>query len=106
MTRARKPGPAPLPIYGKIPANKRPIQLTLLSMWLKSRGISRDAFARKVGCNDKMVDYWCEGRCIPTLPYAFAIEKATEGGVPVPSWLGTEVGRAQWKRIEEKAQNG
>lgn len=92
-----------MPIYGKVPVNKRPAQQTVLDLWLKGKGMSRAAFARKVGCNKKMVDYWCDGKCIPTLPYAFRIEQVTRGGVSASVWLGTEVGKQQWKRIEDRA---
>jgi DNA-binding transcriptional regulator YdaS (Cro superfamily) len=97
-----KRGPRPLPIYGNLPANKRPKQTTLLEVWLKANGISHDAFARLVGCNERMVDYWCEGRCVPSLIYAFMIERATKGEVPAPVWLGTEIGKMQWRRIEDR----
>lgn len=93
-----------MPIYGNTPVNKRPPQETMLALWLKTNGIPRAAFARKVGCNKKMVDYWCDGRCVPTLVYAFMIEKATKGGVSASVWLGTAVGLLQWKRIEERAR--
>lgn len=91
-----------MPIYGRTPVNKRPAQRTVLDLWLKSNGVSRAAFARMVGCNKKMVDYWCDGKCIPTLPYAFMIEKVTKGGVSASVWLGTAVGKLQWKRIEDR----
>lgn len=102
MASAHKPGPAAMPIYGNMAANKRPAQQTMLDLWLKSKGMPRTVFARKVGCNKKMVDYWCEGRVIPTLPYAFMIEKVTKGGVSASIWLGTAVGKAQWKRLEDR----
>lgn|SRR3990167_2177681 len=100
---ASKRGVRPIPIYGKLPANKRPISRTLLHFYLENHGISRSAFARKVGCNPNMVDYWADGRCIPDLPYAFMMEKVTEGGVSAGTWLGTEIGRLLWSRIQEKA---
>lgn len=95
--------PAPL-YYGNTPANKRPINQTLLHTWLKQHGISRNGFARMVGCNPKMVDYWSDGRCIPNLIYAFQIEAVTEGGVSADSWLGTEAGRLAWAGVQENAK--
>lgn len=97
-----KRGAKPIPIYGKLPANKRPISRTLLHFYLQQHAISRSAFARKMGCNPNMVDYWCDGRCVPSLLYAFMIEKVTEGGVPAAAWLGTDVGRMQWARAQER----
>lgn len=93
-----------MPIYGNTPVNKRPAQRTMLSLWIKAKGMGRPAFARMVGCNKKMVDYWCDGRCIPSLVSAFMIEKVTKGAVAASVWLGTEIGKAQWKRLEEKSR--
>lgn len=84
--------------------NKRPQQATVLSLWLKAQGMTRVEFAKRVGCNKKMVDYWCAGRCVPTLAYAFMIEKVTKGGVSASVWLGTAVGQQQWKLIEDRAR--
>jgi hypothetical protein len=102
MKRSSKPGPQPLPIYGGVPTNKRPAQRTVLHLWLTSRGVGRDTFAKQLGCNHRMVDYWCDGRCIPGLVYAFAIEKITNGGVPAAAWLGTDIGRMLWTRVEKR----
>jgi hypothetical protein len=61
-----------------------------------------------VGCNPKMVDYWADGRCIPSLPYAFRIESITKGGVSAATWLGTPQGRLLWARIlaNSEGKNG
>lgn len=97
-----KRGPAALPIYGNVATNKRPAAFTLLHFWLRERGISLTAFARTVGCDVKTLEFWCTGRCLPSLTYAFAIEKATEGGVSAATWLGTPIGKMLWARIEER----
>lgn len=91
-------------IYSGAP-NKRPKQETLLALWMKSRGISQDKFARLVGCNGKMVDYWTTGRCLPGLLYAFMIEKVTEGGVGVESWIGLEIAKEQWHQMQRRAKS-
>lgn len=39
------------------------------------------------------------GQVIPELVYAFKIEALTEGGVPVESWLGTELAKLQWEHV-------
>ncbi len=90
-------------MYAGLPANKRPVNRTLLYVWLKQHGISKDAFARLVGCDEKLVDFWCNGQVIPTLPYAFMVEKVTKGGVGAATWLGTELGRLVWNDLESKA---
>lgn len=33
------------------------------------------------------------------MPAAFAIEAATRGAVPVACWLGTDMGKAHWARL-------
>lgn len=97
------PRPRSTSIY-KGAANKRPQQHTTLHLWCKSHSISRDKFARLIGCSHKNVDYWCDGRTTPTLHFAFMIEKITEGGVPVETWLGTDLGRHLWNEIQKKAK--
>lgn len=97
------PRPHSSSIY-KGAANKRPSQPTILSLWLKSHGISRDKFARQVGCSGKNVDFWCDGKTIPTLHFAFMIEKETEGGVPAETWLGTDIGKHLWTEIQKRVK--
>lgn len=75
----------------------RPVHPTLLDEWLKSRGIARAEFARLAGCNYKTVTYWCCGQALPDLVFAFIIDKVTSGGVPVSSWLGSEIGKLTWR---------
>jgi hypothetical protein len=99
----QKRGPSALPLYGNLPAHKRPKRYTLLHYWLKENSVARTSFARQVGCNACMVNYWADGRCVPSLPYAFMIEKITEGAVSAATWLGTEVGKAIWNDIQKKA---
>lgn len=60
--------------------------------------MSQREFARQVGCDYKMARYWANGQAVPTLVYAFKIERATEGGVPVASWLGTELAKLMWNK--------
>lgn len=85
-----------VPIYSDLPRQKRPVSDTPLAAWLSVNGMSRFAFAREVGCDPNMVQLWANGRCLPSLVYAFKIDRATRGGVPPASWLGTELGRLTW----------
>lgn len=101
--RNKAPGAKPNSIF-KGQAHTRPHHETILELWLKSHGISKNKFARTLGCNGRMVDYWCAGRALPGLIYAFLIERATEGGVPAETWLGTELGKYHWMQAEKRIQ--
>lgn len=68
-------------------------------MWLKANSMSRYGLAKVLQCDVKLVKLWSQGRCIPTLVYAFKVEQATKGGVPVSSWLGTPLGREMWNSV-------
>jgi hypothetical protein len=49
-----------------------------------------------------MVDHWRLGKVMPGLVYAFRIEQATGGGVPVAAWMGTERAKAEWSIAETR----
>ncbi len=83
-------------------ASKRPQEPTMLGLWLKSHGISKNQFARMCGCTGKMVDMWCSGQVIPSLIFAFVIEKCTEGGVGAEAWLGTQYGKHMWNEMQKR----
>jgi hypothetical protein len=100
MPKARASG-AFSAIGQNLPPYKRPITYTLLDKWLKARQIPDSVFAGQLGCDLKMITYWRQGQCMPDLVYAFRIERQTQGGVPVASWLGTPMGRALWHDREE-----
>jgi hypothetical protein len=38
---------------------------------------------------------------MPSLAAAFRIERATQGGVPVSSWLSTHLGKAEWEYMNK-----
>lgn len=75
-----------------------------MGKWLGAQELSHSAFARRLGASLKMVEYWANGQALPGLVYAFRIERATKGGVPVSSWLGTELGRLQWSLLDQKSE--
>lgn len=63
------------------------------------------AFAQLIGANPKTVYYWMYGQVIPELVYAYKIEMATEGGVSMVSWLGTELAKMQWEHNHSDIEN-
>lgn len=72
---------------------------TPLGAWLRKRGVSPYAFARRVGADATQVRGWCSGRSLPGLLYAFKIDQLTEGGVPPESWLGTGLAKLKWREM-------
>lgn len=94
---------SPLPEYlAALPRHKRPTAETALSTWLRARGITQYQFARTIGADERAVGFWACNKSLPTLVFAFRIEQATQGGVPVSSWLGTTLGRILWKARDPK----
>lgn len=70
---------------------------TPLSEYIREKGLTIYAVAKAAGFDPKTVKGWAVGRCLPPLVAAFRLEAATEGAVPVASWLGTELGKSQWE---------
>lgn len=98
------PTSSPLPPHlAKLVRYKRPGAETPLSVWLRTRGITQYQFAKVIGCSPKAVEWWASNRSMPGLVYAFKIERATQGGVPISSWLGTELGRLMWRGSGQSA---
>ena len=83
-------------------AVRRPQEETMLALWLKAHGVSKNKFALMIGCSSKMVDLWTSGRVIPGLIYALKIEQQTQGGVGMEMWVGTSIGKAQWNALEKR----
>lgn len=79
------------------PARLRPSNPTPLAEWMRRHGISGYEMAKRTGASPSSVVAWAEGRTFPTLIAAFKIAAATKDGVPVSSWLGTEIGRRTWE---------
>jgi plasmid maintenance system antidote protein VapI len=69
----------------------------LLDQFLSDSGWSTKAFAEKLGIDRKRLEYMRNGQNLPTLVWAFKIERETAGKVPASSWLATEIGQAMWK---------
>lgn len=75
---------------------------TLLNKWMLKNGVTVRALCHGIGCSTQMAQYWRNGQQLPGLVYAFKIEQFTKGAVPVASWLGLKVGKAQWDREPAK----
>jgi DNA-binding XRE family transcriptional regulator len=86
---------APTPVFNGY-VNGRPREGTALREWLQEHDVSGFTLARRIGCDPKTIQHLSNGRTLPTLILAFKIERETEGGVPIASWLGTELARIRW----------
>lgn len=73
-----------------------PATETLLAAWLKAHKRTAYSIAQMCQCDPTSMTRIVLGKQLPGLILAFRIEQATEGGVPVASWLGTELGRIRW----------
>lgn len=105
-------------MYSGIRTADRPANETPLSVWLHSKGMSHYALAQQMKVDPRSVYFWASNKALPTLLYAILIERATEGGVPIVAWEGTELARLKlrtmgmdwegWeeRRAEERARNG
>lgn len=84
----------------------RPKGETLLAAWMEAQGMSVNRFKKMLGCHERTVRLWRDGRILPSLPYAYFIDEMTQGAVPVASWLGTDIGRAAYQAIRKGAGRG
>jgi hypothetical protein len=75
-------------VLASVPVNTES-KPTKLAAWLDRTGMSHRAFAKKAGIPKlhPMVGLWAKGRHLPGLVTAFAIERGTEGAIPVSYWL-------------------
>lgn len=76
---------------------------TVLSTYLRDRGISDEDFAPLIGRDRSMVNKLRHGRLRPTLDLADAIERATDGNVPIRSWLLSDATRPAPAEQQEAA---
>lgn len=88
----------PLTKWGaRLHTSKRPTCDTALDQWMLETNWSTQAFAKTLGMDRKRLEYLRRGQNLPTLVWAFKIEKATGARVPASSWLATELGQKTWK---------
>lgn len=90
--------------YSK-PTVQRPKCETPLRQWLDGNGISVLAFARRLNKATSHVRYWVDGQQVPSLVDAFRIERETQGGVPVASWMGTEIVKFMWNNAVSERED-
>lgn len=90
---------------------ERPVSDTALALWMKAHHVTAYSLSRELSIDPKCVTQWAENRTLPGLLDAFLIEKATGGGVPVSSWLGTDLAAARlrnrgmdWENWQEKVR--
>lgn len=66
---------------------------SLLADYLNEHAESQSAFARRAGVSESALSDWLRGRRNPDVTSAVAIERATDGAVPVESWVRQNDGR-------------
>ncbi len=71
---------------------------TPLAKWAEARGLTLRQLVKRTGLDHRCLAKVVEGRQMPSLVEAFQVERMTRGGVPVSSWLGTELGQRVWER--------
>lgn len=94
-----------MPPRTHISKEDRPKEQTTFNVWRCQRGLSYSTMARLIGCNVATIQRWCEGRNVPSLVSCFKIERVTQGGVPVASWLDLEIAKVEWYDLEQGAKS-
>lgn len=80
------------------------VEATPLEQWRLKQGIGHRRLAGLIGAAITSVKQWCRGGTLPTIPAAYRIEEATDGEVPVSSWLATKLGRNVYERMDAEAR--
>jgi transcriptional regulator with XRE-family HTH domain len=60
-----------------------------LERWLKKNRLSQNQFAEQSGISQSLLSKYIRGARRPNVDQALAIERATDGGVPVEQWEST-----------------
>lgn len=79
-------------------AGSRPHCDTPLRQWLVDNRMTMAEFARQFGCDGLTAQYWTYGQVLPSYVNAFRLDAFTNGAIPAASWLGTEVGKAEYAK--------
>lgn len=67
---------------------------SLLGIWLNRVGMTSREFMRRLGNNStSLMSGMLDGRTAPTLVIAYEIDRLTEGGVPMESWMSAKQSR-------------
>ena len=64
----------------------RILRMTPLKRWLDEQGRKQKWLAAETGANLTTVSQWVRGKSRPDARYREAIERITDGGVPVSAW--------------------
>lgn len=71
--------------------------------YMTAARMSIRALAKMTGIGYRTIDEYRLGRMLPGLIMAALIERATAGGVPITSWLGTTLARKHLDRHMQKS---
>jgi len=76
---------------------------SLLAVWLNRVGMTSREFKRRLGDNSasRLSDLLC-GNLVPGLAMAYEIERITEGGVPMESWMSSRMARKVLKTMRDR----
>lgn len=76
---------------------------SLLAQYLAESGETQHAFAARIGVSDSAMSSWILGSRGPDITSAALIERATEGRVPVTSWVRQDRRRKGLKKPLKQA---
>lgn len=76
--------------------------MVTLRQYLRQRQITQEAFARLTGIPQSLISRFCAGRALPTLQRAAEIERATDGEVPMSSWVRPPAGSGDDRTMPDK----
>lgn len=77
----------------------RPKHRTPLLDWMEEQGLRDWDLAKKIGCGPMAISYWKWNQVLPDLIHARKLEIATQGAVPMLSWLGTPYGKERYDKV-------
>lgn len=83
------------------PTQKQKMARSPLGVYLITTGMSVKSIARAVGVKFITAQQWAYGEAMPTIPYAFEIERVTKGAVVIEAWLGMPKAKITLARIRE-----
>lgn len=58
-----------------------------LQQYFKTTGVMKAFFANKIGTTPTTISAWLSGKTVPSIKFAFEIEKATSGFVKAQDWI-------------------
>lgn len=73
-----------------------------LARWLRESGRTQVEVWRALGVMPSAVSRWVSGKSCPSVAHAIALERFTEGAVPVGSWLTDAERKALLEPLEAR----